>query len=159
MKPPRLFNILSQSDAEAIAAQSESVGLGFLETPSNSNADGPTDDEDDAEVLRLLPRPTRRSQCEHGVRPCPWVSCRYNLYLDVRADGILRLNFPDREPDEMTASCALDLAGDGPRTLDQVATLMGMSRERARQLEDQAMSQIRRDFYSEDLLGDRLFDE
>jgi DNA-directed RNA polymerase sigma subunit (sigma70/sigma32) len=31
---------------------------------------------------------------------------------------------------------------------------MGMSRERARQIEDRAMSQIRRDFYPQDLLGD-----
>lgn len=105
-------------------------------------------------VVALLPRPTRRSQCRSSVRPCPWVSCRYNLYLDVRRDGIMRLNFPDREPDEMMTSCALDLAEDGPRTLDQVAVLMGMSRERARQIEEGAMAQVRRDWHSEELLGD-----
>lgn len=64
----------------------------------------------------------------------------------MRADGGLKLNFPDREPDEIVASCVLDVAEDGPRTLDQVASLMGMSRERARQIEEKAITQIQRDF-------------
>lgn len=100
---------------------------------------------DEQKILRLLQpsRPPNRSICETGVRPCPYVSCRYNLYLDVRGDGVLRINFPDREPDEMLASCALDMAEDGPRTLDQVAGLMGMSKERARQLEASGMAKIR----------------
>lgn len=91
-------------------------------------------------------RPTRRSQCATGPRPCVWVTCRYNLYLDVRGDGVLRLNFADREPEEMVASCALDLATDGPRTLDSVAGLMGMSKERARQIEENAMKKVRKAF-------------
>jgi len=97
------------------------------------------------EVLRLLPtdRPPNRSICENGVRPCPYVSCRYHLYLDVRGDGVLRINFPHIEPDEMLVSCALDMAEDGPRTLEQVAALMGMSKERARQLEASALGKLR----------------
>ena len=91
-------------------------------------------------------RPKSRSECSGGPRPCVWVTCRYNLYLDVRGDGILRLNFPDRDPSEMMASCALDLAGDGPRTLDSVAGLMGMSKERARQIEAAAMRKVRKAF-------------
>lgn len=91
-------------------------------------------------------RPMSRTQCASGPRPCVWVTCRYNLYLDVRGDGVLRLNFPDREPEEMMASCALDLATDGPRTLESVAGLMGMSKERARQIEEHAMKKIRAAF-------------
>jgi DNA-directed RNA polymerase sigma subunit (sigma70/sigma32) len=72
------------------------------------------------------------------------VTCRYNLYLDIRGDGVLRINFPDREPEEMLASCSLDLAEDGPRTLDSVAGLMGMSKERARQIEASAMQKLRK---------------
>lgn len=98
-------------------------------------------------------RPLNRVQCAEGARPCPWVSCRYNLYLDVRGDGVLRVNFPNLEPDEMVASCALDMAEDGPRTLDQVAALMGMSKERARQLEASAMVKLR------DALGAREYDD
>jgi hypothetical protein len=99
--------------------------------------------EDEGEDLQ---KPKRRSECQDGLRPCPWVSCRYNLYLDIRADGVLRINFPDRDPHEMAFSCALDLAEDGPRTLDQVAGLMGMSRERARQIEEKVLSHVRREY-------------
>ena len=88
-------------------------------------------------------RPSSRETCHQTVRPCPYVSCRFNLFLDVREDGVLRLNFPDKEPDEMVASCALDLATDGPRTLEQVAALMGMSKERARQIEAAALAKLK----------------
>jgi hypothetical protein len=112
-------------------------------------------DPDEQKILRLLQpkRPKNRSVCEQGVRPCPYVSCRYHLYLDVRGDGVLRVNFPDREPDEMLASCALDMSDDGPRTLDQVAALMGMSKERARQLEASAFAKLRL------ALGSREYDD
>lgn len=102
------------------------------------------------------PRPLKRGECEQGVRPCPFVLCRYNLYLDVRGDGVLRVNFPDKEPDEMLASCALDMAEDGPRTLDQVAALMGMSKERARQLEVSALEKLRDALGADELLDDDL---
>lgn len=88
-------------------------------------------------------KPKKRSECVDGYRPCPWVSCRYNLFLDIRQDGILRLNFPGKEPEDMYQSCALDLAEDGPRTLEQVAIIMGMSKERARQIEDAVMKKLR----------------
>lgn len=101
-------------------------------------------------------RPLKRGECEQGVRPCPFVLCRYNLYLDVRGDGVLRVNFPDKEPDEMMASCALDMAEDGPRTLDQVAALMGMSKERARQLEVSAIAKLRDALGADELLDDGL---
>jgi hypothetical protein len=99
-------------------------------------------DETDA-PLSQADRPTKRSQCVDGPRPCPWVSCRYNLYLDVRGDGILRFNFPGKEPHEVFQSCALDLAEDGLRTLEQVALLMGMSKERARQIEEVAFAKLK----------------
>ena len=152
MSTPYSLTVVGQpslSEAEALTATTPDDDLTFLD-------DVPLEG---AEVVALLPRPTSRAQCRTGVRPCPWVSCRYNLYLDVRRDGIVKLNFPDRDPDGMTTSCALDLAEDGPRTLDQVAALMGMSRERARQIEEYAMSQIRRDWHSEELLGDRLLED
>lgn len=87
-------------------------------------------------------RPKTRSDCLKGARPCPWVTCRHHLYLDVRQDGVMRVNFP-LGPQSMLATCALDLADDGPRTLDQVSILMGMSRERVRQIEERALVKLR----------------
>lgn len=148
------------SEAELLAGlvDGDDDPLSFLsvvpDEPPQKAGNDPYEGLSDAQVLSLHRRPRDRSECESGPRPCPWVACRFNLYLDVRADGVMRVNFPDRDPDGMTASCSLDLASDGPRTLDQVATLMGMSRERARQIEEQAMTQLRRDYYPQDLLGD-----
>jgi hypothetical protein len=87
------------------------------------------------------PKPKSRSECIAGVRPCPWVTCRHHLFLDVRADGGIRENFDT--PETMLATCSLDLAEDGPRTLDQVSVLMGMSRERVRQIEESALVKLR----------------
>jgi hypothetical protein len=116
----------------------------------------PESDESDSDEYWVPQKPKRRSECVDGPRPCPWVSCRYNLYLDIRADGVLRINFPDRDPEEMAFSCALDLAADGPRTLDQVAGLMGMSRERARQIEEKVLAAVRGEYEASDFGDDLL---
>jgi hypothetical protein len=37
------------------------------------------------ETMLAIPRPTTRAECERGMeaRPCPWVSCRHHLLLEV----------------------------------------------------------------------------
>ena len=53
-------------------------------------------------------RPETRADCLGGARPCPFVSCKHHLYLDVSArTGAIKLNFPDLEVWEMTETCAL----------------------------------------------------
>jgi hypothetical protein len=101
------------------------------------------------EGRRLYPyegpvRPLTRGQCVDGARPCPFVTCRFNLYLDVLATSSIKLNFPDLEPDEMTESCALDIADKGGASLEDVARVMNMTRERVRQMESQALAKIKR---------------
>jgi hypothetical protein len=39
-----------------------------------------------------LERPATVGDCRGGVRPCPWLSCRFNLLVDVLEDGNLVLN-------------------------------------------------------------------
>ena len=99
-------------------------------------------------------RPTNRSECADGPRPCPWISCRFNLFLDVRSDGVIKYNFPGKEPEDALTSCALDIAGDGPRTLDAVAGIMGMSKERARQIEVSALAKLSGEFDVRDVLDE-----
>ena len=88
-------------------------------------------------------RPGLRSSCVGGPRPCPYVSCRYHLYLDVsRRTGSIKLNFPDLEVWELTVSCALDVADDGAATLEDVGAIMNVTRERIRQLEIDALARL-----------------
>ena len=87
----------------------------------------------------LPPRPQTRADCMDAPRPCPWVACKWNLYLDVNErTGAVKLNFPHLEPWEMTPteSCALDVADAGALTLEDVGVVMNLTRERIRQLEE-----------------------
>lgn len=88
--------------------------------------------------------PKTRGDCLGGPRPCPYVSCRYNLFLDVSHIGTLKLNFPDVEPDQLEKSCALDCADDGAMTLDAVGLAVNLTRERARQIEVQCFDKAKK---------------
>ena len=102
-------------------------------------SDGETIDAD----LEAL-RPKNRQDCIHGERPCPWVSCKYHLYLDINLrTGSIKLNFPDIEPWDMVDSCVLDIADQGPVTLEDVGRIMNLTRERIRQLEASASERVK----------------
>lgn len=94
--------------------------------------------------LAALPRPSSRAVCRDGPRPCLFVSCRYHLYLDVDPrSGSVHLNFPDKEVWELEETCALDLAERGSVTLDHIGELLGVTRERVRQIEQSALGRLR----------------
>lgn len=96
---------------------------------------------EDLSVLRE--RPKTRGECCAGERPCPWVGCRFNLYLDVdRYTGSIKLNYPHVGPEDMEESCALDVADAGGVVLDTVGKLMNITRERVRQIQDRAMRRL-----------------
>ena len=84
-------------------------------------------------------RPRTRGDCVNGPRPCPWVACRHHLALEVNERGNVRLVFPDRDLEQMTETCSLDVADAGQLTLHEVGDLLNITRERARQLEAGAM--------------------
>jgi hypothetical protein len=97
-----------------------------------------------AEALeREIDRPVKRSECAEGPRPCPHVSCRHHLYLDVNpSTGTIKLNFPDLEVWELAFSCALDVADLGGTAIELVSELMNVTRERVRQIEMQALARL-----------------
>jgi hypothetical protein len=93
-------------------------------------------------------RPITRGDClqgEHAARPCPFVSCKHHLYLDVEArTGSIKLNFPDRQPWEMLESCALDVAERDGTTLQDIGAALNVTRERIRQIEARAFVKLRK---------------
>jgi hypothetical protein len=98
------------------------------------------------EVFPPMPysRPLTRAECEDGPRPCPYVSCKHHLYLDVNPEtGSIKLNFPHLEPWEMLESCSLDVAERGGITLEEVGTIVNLTRERVRQVEVRATTKLR----------------
>lgn len=99
-----------------------------------------------ADVLAEIPAemPRTRADCVDGPRPCPFVGCRHNLYLDVTPNGSLKLNWPDLEPWELQESCALDVADKGPQHLETIGRLLQLTRERVRQLEGRYLRQARK---------------
>ncbi len=89
-------------------------------------------------------RPKVRGDCVEGQRPCPYVSCKYNLYVDVNPrTGSVKMNFPDKELWELAETCALDVADRQGITLEEVGVIMNLTRERVRQLEMRGLSKLR----------------
>lgn len=94
-------------------------------------------------------RPKTRRDCLPGgmnaARPCPWVSCKHSLFLDVNKDnGNIKLNFPDLEPHEMApgACCALDVAETNESSVYAVAELTNITHVRVRQIELGALRRL-----------------
>ncbi len=101
------------------------------------------------EIGRLLypetdyDKPRTRADCAGGPRPCPFISCKHHLYVDVSPrTGAIKLNFPDLEVWELSESCALDVADRGGTTLEDVGAIMNLTRERIRQVEVKALAKL-----------------
>ncbi len=85
--------------------------------------------------LSISEKPIHRGDCLDGQRPCPYVSCKYNLYLDINSDtGSIKFNFPDLDVHELSETCALDIADRGGETLEMVGDAINLTRERIRQI-------------------------
>jgi hypothetical protein len=111
-----------------------------------------------------IERPRTRAECSDAPRPCPFVSCKHHLYLDVSArTGAIKLNFPDLEVWEMSETCALDVADRGGTTLEEVGAIMNLTRERIRQVEVKGLAKLAalrdmtalRDYVDEGPMGKR----
>lgn len=95
-------------------------------------------------------RPKDREDCRLADRPCPYVSCKHHLYIDINpSTGSIKLNFPDLEVWELPETCALDVAERGGMTLEAVGELMNLTRERIRQVESTGLRKIRDEYEDE----------
>lgn len=87
------------------------------------------------QMIRL---PVTRGDCLPGgpneARPCPHRRCKWHLDRERR--------WMERVAD-WSQSCVLDVADAGGHTLEEVADLFGVSRERIRQIEEGALDTMR----------------
>lgn len=95
-------------------------------------------------------RPLTRGDCINGPRPCPWRDCRYHLQ---HQDAHTGAGAPNKLGPGDIETCSLDVADGGEQTLLVVGSLLGVVRERVRQIETQAIQKLRRRFPDADVLG------
>ena len=95
--------------------------------------------------METEPRPVTRADCAGGERPCPWVSCRHHLYLDVNeGTGSIRLNWPHLQPEQLLVSCTLDVADMGGASLETVGKILNVTREGLHLREVRALKNMKR---------------
>lgn len=101
-------------------------------------------DVEELELRRELDatRPRTRADCATVPRPCHFLSCRHNLGLELTPSGTIRA-LDLEELEELGESCALDVADRGGVTLEEIGGLLGVTRERVRQIEERAARRVR----------------
>lgn len=90
------------------------------------------------------PMPRTRGECPPTPVPCPFLECRHHLWFDriVRNGRVVRVR-TTRLHGRDSRTCSLRFAERGPMTLEQVGRILGLTRERVRQIEFAALAQIR----------------
>src|SRR5581483_6244692 len=64
--------------------------------------------------------------------------------LEITDAGSIRVPHPTAGPTDTTPSCALDVAAEGGTTLEEIAGILNVTRERVRQIEERALIKVRR---------------
>jgi hypothetical protein len=103
---------------------------------------------------RGVTRPLTRGDCLPGgsneARPCPFVSCRHHMLLEVADTGNILLPFGHEDVSALPFSCSLDAAavtptdaeGDGDNHIE-IGRRMNLTRERVRQIVEVALHKAR----------------
>ncbi len=69
--------------------------------------------------------------CPVNRGACDEIRCRYHLDRDRRRGQ------------QLPGACSLELADEGARTLEQISAILGITRERVRQIETRALGRLR----------------
>jgi len=81
-------------------------------------------------------------QCMRQADTCTEMECRHHLLNDDGKAGCGQRGKPSTRPQVVDCMCSLVVADRGEHTLDEVGSMMGFSRERARQLEARALQKL-----------------
>lgn len=101
-------------------------------------------------------RPTHRIMCP-DVRPCPFVSCRYNNYLEIGETGNVRVSLEGIHAWERRHSCALDMADSSMQHTREIASATGLTRTRVNQILRESLQTLKEDGF--DLMEHIKYDE
>ncbi|MBP7571562.1 MAG: hypothetical protein KBA95_15990 [Acidobacteria bacterium] len=89
------------------------------------------------------PMPRTRGDCPPHPVPCPFLECRHHLWFDrvVENGRVVHVHMTRLHGVE-SRTCSLRFAERGPLTLDQVGRVLGVTRERVRQIEAEALRRL-----------------
>jgi hypothetical protein len=76
-------------------------------------------------------------RCARGVEPCPRLDCRYHVHGDARPSQVEAAPVP-------ATTCSIKIADRGGMTLESVGEILGLTRERVRQIEAKAREKLQR---------------
>ncbi len=132
-------------------------------------ADVVTEAKHRRQTLPVLERPRTVGECRDAIRPCPYVSCRFHLLVDVDDRGRIHLRTPGQRsvvlaedaPAEVVdaaidaaveswasaetppPSCLIDeIERNHDHSREKVGKILGISVERVRQIEAGAMARV-----------------
>jgi hypothetical protein len=97
-----------------------------------------------AAALNARDRAKKRCDYLDSKAPfCPWVGCRFHLYLDIQTNGAIKVNHGDLEVWEIPETCALAATCADGMNKQEIGELLNLTRERVRQIEAEALERIR----------------
>lgn len=120
---------LATTDEQLVEALAKQAGHKILDLlaelgPEELQVVADATGHDPGDLVMLVAPPATRGDCEKGLRPCPYRTCRHNVH-----DG----------PEPV---CALDVADEGGVIQDTIAEILGVTRQRVQQIEKQALERI-----------------
>lgn len=112
-------------------------------------------------------RPKKRSDCKDVPRPCPFVGCNHNTYLDINGSSVYIKHKKEPWDVDPKLSCVLDIIedhqensdNDDGMTLQQIGDILGFTNETARTTEASALNKLKNHLtmeYPDDLVTKAL---
>lgn len=86
-------------------------------------------------------------RCLRGDEPCPRMDCRFHVHGDARPSKMA-------SAPAAAVTCALKFARRGGMTLEEVGTVLRLTRERVRQIEVSALGKLEKRLSRRDLGGE-----